>query len=122
MLPVTLLRGIATQILVITRTCPCHNKDMAKVTSKLQITVPKHLAAELGLRPGDDIDWAVSGNSLRVTPAAERRGALDHESRLRLFDAATERQCRRQQGIEYAPAQGDRGWSREDLYDREGAR
>ena len=95
---------------------------MAKVASKLQITVPKHLAAEIGLRPCDDIDWALSGNSLRVTPVAERRSALDHESRLRLFDEATERQRRRQQGIEYASAQEDRGWSREELYDRDGAR
>ena len=35
---------------------------MAKVTSELQITVPKTLAAELGIRPGDDIEWAVSGS------------------------------------------------------------
>lgn len=91
---------------------------MAKVTSKLQITVPKTLAAELGIRPGDDIEWAVSGNGLRVTPAAERPGALDPASRLRLFDEATERQRRRQHGVEPTSAQRDRGWSREELYDR----
>ena len=91
---------------------------MAKVTSKLQITVPKSLAAELGIRPGDDIDWAVSGNGLRVTPAAKCPGALDHASRLRLFDEATERQQRRQHGIEPTHAQRDRGWSREELYGR----
>ena len=95
---------------------------MAKVTSKLQITVPKRLAAEVGIRPGDDIDWALSGHSLRVTPAAGRRGALDHASRLRLFDDATERQRRRQQDMDDAPPQGDRGWSREELYDRDRAR
>jgi len=30
--------------------------DRAKVTSKLQVTVPKALAAQLGIRPGDDVD------------------------------------------------------------------
>ena len=91
---------------------------MAKVTSKLQITVPKRLAAEVGISPGDDIDWALSGNGLHVTPAAERPGALDHASRLRLFDEATERQRRRQHGVEPTSAKRGRGWSREELYDR----
>ena len=91
---------------------------MAKVTSKLQITVPKTLAAELGIHPGDDIDWTVSGNGLRVTPSTDRRPALDRESRLRRFDEATERQRRRRQDVEPVPARGARGWSREELYDR----
>lgn len=91
---------------------------MAKVTSKLQVTVPKVLAAELNLRPGDDIDWTLSGNGLQVTPATDRRRLLDHKSRLRRFDEATERQRQRQQGAENAAARRDRGWSREELYDR----
>ena len=95
---------------------------MAKVTSKLQITVPKSLATELGIRPGDDIDWAIQGNGLRVTPGAGRRRVLDGESRLRLFDEATERQRHRQQNIEQTAARRDRGWSREELYDRDRAR
>ena len=89
--------------------------------SKLQVTVPKTLAAELGIRPGDDIDWTVNGNGLRVTPSTDRRRALDRGSRLRLFDEATERQ-RRRQGVKNTPAQRDRGWSREELYDRGRAR
>ena len=97
---------------------PCYSKEMAKVTSKLQITVPKTLAAELGIHPGDDIDWTVSGNGLRVTPSTDRRPALDRESRLRRFDEATERQRRRRQDVEPVPARGARGWSREELYDR----
>ncbi len=91
---------------------------MAKVTSKLQITVPKVLAAELGIRPGDDIDWTISGNGLRVTPAMDRRWRLDHKSRLRRFDEATERQQHRQQNVKNTAAHRDRGWSREELYDR----
>ena len=91
---------------------------MAKVTSKLQITVPKALAAELDLQPGDDIDWAINGNGLRVTPSKARREVFDLATRLRQYDHATDRQRRRQQDVRLAPADGDRGWSREDLYDR----
>ena len=91
---------------------------MAKVTSKLQVTVPKALAAELEIRPGDDVDWTVSGNGLRVTPSRDRRPALDLATRLRLFDQATDRQQRRQQDVQPIPPGSDRGWSREDLYDR----
>ena len=91
---------------------------MAKVTSKLQITVPKALAAELGLRPGDDIDWTINGNGLRVTPSKDRLQLLNVATRLRLFDQATDRQRHRQQDLQPIPAGADRGWSREDLYDR----
>ena len=91
---------------------------MAKVASKLQVTVPKALAAQLDIRSGDDVDWAISGNSLHVTPSKDRRQVLDLETRLRLFDQATDRQRLRQRGAWVTPADGDRGWSREDLYDR----
>ncbi|MEK7258043.1 MAG: SUMF1/EgtB/PvdO family nonheme iron enzyme, partial [Bacteroidota bacterium] len=30
---------------------------MAKVTSKLQVTVPKIIADQYGIRPGDEIEW-----------------------------------------------------------------
>lgn len=91
---------------------------MAKVMGKLQVTVPKALAAELDVRPGDDVDRTISGNGLRAAPAMDRRRTLDRQSRLRLFDDATERQRRRQQRVEPAPARHGRGWSREELYDR----
>lgn len=91
---------------------------MAKVTSKLQVTVPKALAAQLGIRPGDDVDWTINGNSLHVTPSKDRRQLLDLETRLRLFREATERQRRRQRDVRVTSADGDRGWTREELYDR----
>ena len=95
---------------------------MAKVTSKLQITVPKALASQLGIRPGDDVDWTIGGDSLHVTPSRNRRQVLDLETRLRLFHQATDRQCRRQRDAQVTLADGDRGWSREELYDRGRAR
>ena len=91
---------------------------MAKVSSKLQVTVPKALAAQLGIRPGDDVDWTINGNSLHVTPSRDRRQLLDLETRLRLFREATARQRRRQRDVRVRSADGDRGWTREELYDR----
>ncbi len=95
---------------------------MAKVTSKLQVTVPKALAAQLNIRPGDEVDWTINGNSLHLTPSKDRRQPLDLETRLRLFDEATERQRRRQRDVRVMSADGDRGWTREELYDRDRTR
>jgi AbrB family looped-hinge helix DNA binding protein len=92
---------------------------MAKVTSKLQVTVPKAIAAQYGIRPGDEIEWVPAGDAIRVVPAGRGAvGATDLQSRLKLFDAATERQRLRQSKRPRRPARGDRGWKREDLYDR----
>ena len=67
------------------------------MTSKLQVTVPKALAQRYGIRPGNYIRFEESGEVIRVTPenARTRTEGLDIERRLRLFDAATARQCAR---------------------------
>ena len=41
---------------------------MAKVTSKLQLTVPKAIADRYGIRPGDELDWVPAGDAIRVIP------------------------------------------------------
>ena len=92
---------------------------MSKVTSKLQVTVPKALAERYGIRPGDDIRFEEAGEVMRVVPAsadAPREG-LDAEARLRLFDAATERQ-REREGRRLTGRANTRGWTREELYER----
>ena len=91
---------------------------MAKVTSKLQVTVPKALAVQLGIQPGDDVDWTMSGDGLRVAPSKHRRSFLDLETRLRLFNEATDRQRRRERDGRAPRTDGGRGWLREDLYER----
>ena len=91
---------------------------MAKVTSKLQVTVPKTIAAQYGIRPGDEIEWLPAGEAIRVVPPARRTRTADPQWRLKLFDAATERQRRRQSSGPRRRARGGRGWTREDLYDR----
>jgi len=68
---------------------------MAKVTSKYQVTVPRKIADEYHIHPGDDIDWVPAGDAIRVIPPAKRLEPQSHESRLRWFDQATERQRKR---------------------------
>jgi AbrB family looped-hinge helix DNA binding protein len=93
---------------------------MAKVTSKLQITLPKALAKEFGIHPGDDILWQSAGDTIRIVPAkVEKR--IDIKTRLTRFDQATARQLARQrEGNRHLPTSSlkDRGWTREELYDR----
>lgn len=93
---------------------------MAKVTSKLQVTLPKALAERYGIDPGDDIAWEAAGDAIRVVPV-NSRASRDAATRLSLFDQATLRQQRRQQG-EPAPAPEGRGWTREELYERRRSR
>lgn len=90
---------------------------MSKITSKLQLTLPKALADQLGLRPGDEVSWLPAGDSLRLVPTA-RRADLSRVDRLKLFDAAT----RRQRDRSPRSAAQQRGWTREELYDRGRAR
>jgi AbrB family looped-hinge helix DNA binding protein len=89
---------------------------VAKVTSKLQVTVPKALAERYHIEAGDDIEWEAAGDAIRLVPAA-RRHPLDAAARLKLFDQATARQRDRERGLRAGRA-AQRGWKREDLYER----
>lgn len=94
---------------------------MAKVTSKLQITLPKRIATQHGIAPGDEIEFESAGDVIRIVPARRRpRSRLSAEERLRLFDEATVRQDRRAEKLRLPtePPQ-KRDWRREDLYDRD---
>ena len=90
---------------------------MAKVTSKYQVTVPKAIAERYSIRPGDDIDWVPAGDVIRVIPSGRQAAPEDRESKLHLFDQATERHRRRRLGRNVKRPH-DRGWTREDLYGR----
>lgn len=92
---------------------------MARVTSKLQVTIPRRLARECGIEPGAEIDWAAAGEGIRITPAnrVESVETGRVEQRLALFDRATERQKKRQRNRSQVKA-SERGWAREDLYER----
>jgi bifunctional DNA-binding transcriptional regulator/antitoxin component of YhaV-PrlF toxin-antitoxin module len=97
---------------------------MAKVTSKLQVTLPKQLAEQYRIEPGSDIEWEAAGDVIRVLPPAVRRASLPIAERIDLFDQATSRQVARQRGSRLSKSaagrgtKARRGWKREDLYDR----
>jgi bifunctional DNA-binding transcriptional regulator/antitoxin component of YhaV-PrlF toxin-antitoxin module len=94
---------------------------VAKVTSKLQLTLPKAIADQYKIRPGDDLDWLPAGESIRVIKrdAMEIAPPVALKERLQLFDQATARQRKRQAGKRMpASAPQDRGWTREELYER----
>ena len=98
---------------------------MAKVTSKLQLTVPKAIADHYGIKPGDELEWIPAGESIRVE-MVRRRAKTSHEltkaERLALFDEGTKR-LDKLQAEELKKNQGNRvtretrGWTREELYD-----
>ena len=51
---------------------------MPKVTSKLQLTVPKKIADQYGIRPGDELEWIPAGESIRVE-LVRRKAKAGHE-------------------------------------------
>ena len=92
---------------------------MAKVTSKLQVTLPKRLAEAHGIAPGDRIEFRSSGDDIRIiTEAGNRSSELSREERLRLFDESTRRIQARAKRLPESLESGGRGWKREDLYRR----
>jgi len=90
---------------------------MTRITGKFQITLPRRLVDAYGMRVGDEVDIVAAGETIAIVPAGARRAVLSPEARLRHFDAATERQQARKRPRS-APRAQDRGWSRDDLYDR----
>jgi AbrB family looped-hinge helix DNA binding protein len=89
---------------------------MAKVTSKLQVTVPKAIAERYSIHPGDDIEWLPADDVIRVVPKS-KPAPLTCEAKLHLFDQATERHRGRTRSLRTNPPK-NRGWKREDLYGR----
>lgn len=85
------------------------------MTSKRQLTLPKALAERYGIDPGDEVDWEAAGDAIRVVPSRRRPSAPT--ARLKLFDQATSRQQERQRKAA-AGTVDDRGWTREELYER----
>lgn len=94
---------------------------MSKVTSKLQVTIPKAIAEQFGIEPGDEIEFQSAGDFIRVIPPGGwRKRRLSRQERLRIFDAGMERVRKYQEGLklpEELPTERD--WRREDLYDRD---
>jgi len=114
---------------------------MSKVTSKLQVTLPKAIADRYGVAPGADLVFEPAGDSIRVLVAREpglaSADGLSPEDKRALLEAASRRQAirnrryrlslgagKRQKAVKSTAlsGSGERGWTREDLYDRGRAR
>jgi AbrB family looped-hinge helix DNA binding protein len=92
---------------------------MSKVTSKLQVTIPKAVAERYGIAPGDDIEFVPAGDAIHVVTAGGAVDKPDPARRLELFDQATRRQrARERHAAKSATARQpqSRGWTREELY------
>ncbi len=91
---------------------------MTKVTSKLQVTIPKALAKQYGIEPGDEIAFRPAGSEIRVIPPRVESKRLAVAERLRLFDEASARIRERAKALPGCEPSQDRGWTREELYTR----
>jgi AbrB family looped-hinge helix DNA binding protein len=95
---------------------------MAKVTSKLQLTIPKAVADQYKIRPGDELDWLPAGETIRIMKRLHKADTATLQQRQRLFEQATARQEKRNAAFRKKRAgqaqPSNRGWTREDLYDR----
>ncbi len=91
---------------------------MSKVTSKLQVTIPKALAKEYGIEPGDEIEFRPAGPEIRVVPPRAEQKRLSLAERLRLFDETTALIEERAKELSLQESVEDRGWTREELYTR----
>jgi AbrB family looped-hinge helix DNA binding protein len=97
---------------------------VSKVTSKLQLTLPKRIAEQFGIGPGDEVEFVPAGDVIHVVPPGRRLAPqLSLEERLRLFDASTQRQraYEKELPLPVEPA-NKRDWMREDLYTRDKTR
>lgn len=97
---------------------------VAKVTSKLQVTIPKAIADAHGIEPGAELVFESAGDVIRVRRARQRvpSDAAARRERIRAFDEAAKRQVARD--LQLRDVHQDlfttveRGWRREELYGR----
>jgi bifunctional DNA-binding transcriptional regulator/antitoxin component of YhaV-PrlF toxin-antitoxin module len=100
------------------------------VTSKLQLTVPKVIADQYGIRPGDELEWTPAGEGIRVELANRKAKValeLTTEERVALFDDNMARvdqlqaqELREAAGKDTRITRENRGWTREELYEDRG--
>ena len=93
---------------------------MAKVTSKLQVTIPKAIADQYGISPGDEIEFEPAGPTIRVrVPGRSLSPPLGLEERQRVLEQMFARVDEAQKGLRLVgDPPKERDWKREDLYVR----
>ncbi len=90
---------------------------MAKVTRKFQVTLPKAVANQYGIEPGDELQFQPAGGHILISKASTQSESPSVQEQLRLFDNATARIKSKE--LDSPPTKSqEREWSREDLYQR----
>ena len=97
------------------------------MTGELPWTVPQKTADQYGIRPGDELEWIPGRESIRLELVSKAKSAnqLTLEERLTLFDATTKwiddlqaDQLKEAKEQRTRIAGENRGWTREELYER----
>jgi len=94
---------------------------MAKVTSKLQITIPKRIAEQYGIKPGDELEFVPRTGGIQLLPQGRiSEPRLSPEERVRLFEDSMAYVDKRAEelGIKPVADESQRDWTREELYTR----
>jgi bifunctional DNA-binding transcriptional regulator/antitoxin component of YhaV-PrlF toxin-antitoxin module len=94
---------------------------VARVTGKFQITLPKALVDQYGIRIGDELELRPLARSIQIERPTVTDPARLRQLRLTHFDLATKRQRIRQESGRRTPSRS-RGWTRSELYVRGRAR
>src|SRR5438132_1657324 len=94
---------------------------MSKVTSKLQVTIPKRVADQYGIKPGTEVEFEPAGQAVRMRIV--REGEIDPDraaalARFKADEAYWDERFRkmREDGLLPDEPPKDRGWTREELY------
>ena len=90
---------------------------MSKITGKFQITLPKRLVEQYGIKVRDEVELTAAGEAISFVAARRIGPGTNPQQRAHHFDLATRRQLARERTRPLPPA-GRRGWKREDLYIR----
>ena len=89
---------------------------MAKVTSKLQLTLPKAVADAHSVRPGSEIQFESAVDCIRLVIGKGRPG-LPKDEKIRLLGESRERQKVRNARWQSVKTPHNRGWNREEIYE-----
>ena len=90
---------------------------VSRVTSKLQVTLPKAIADAHNIRPGSEIQFESGIDCIRIV-VGKSRNELSLEEKLRLLKEARMRQQLRNKKFRRPMKPLKRDWRRDDLYER----
>ncbi len=90
---------------------------VSRVTSKLQVTLPKAIADAHNIRSGSEIQFESGIDCVRIV-VGKSGSELSLEEKLRLLKEARIRQQLRNKKFRHPTKPVRRGWRRDDLYER----